>query len=84
MVTQVCNLGPQEVEVGGSGVQGQLQLHSEFEVSLAYLKTLSQKTKLRAVMYIFNLSTQEVQTGRGQPSLQSGTLSPTEQSRNPK
>lgn len=49
-MTQVCNLHTQEMEVEGSGVQDQLQLHSEFEVSLGYWKTLPQKTKLRGQM----------------------------------
>jgi hypothetical protein len=35
-----------EVETGGSRVQGQTRLHSQFEVSLGYIrKTLSQKAK---------------------------------------
>jgi hypothetical protein len=43
MVEHISNLGTQEVKAGGSGVQGQLQLHSKFEASL-YYETLSKQT----------------------------------------
>lgn len=38
MVGHVCNTSPQEVEAGGSGIQGYLQQHSKFETSLVYMR----------------------------------------------
>lgn len=34
-----------EEEAGGHGIQGHPQLHSEFEISLAYIKSCLNKTK---------------------------------------
>ena len=33
-----CNRSIRDVDIGGSGVQGHSQLHSEFKVSLGYMK----------------------------------------------
>lgn len=38
IVVQVCNSSTQELEAGGSEVQGCLQLHSPFKVSLDYMR----------------------------------------------
>lgn len=35
-VAQDCNLSTSEVEAGGSGAQGEPQLHNELETSLGY------------------------------------------------
>ena len=38
-VAQACDPHTQEVEAGGSGVQGHSQLHSEFQKSLGHMKS---------------------------------------------
>jgi hypothetical protein len=38
MVAQVCNPRNWEAEAGGSQVQGQPELHSEFQAKLDYIK----------------------------------------------
>ena len=45
LMIYTCNPRTQEVvEAGGSGVQDQLKLHSEFEASLDYLRTCFKTT----------------------------------------
>lgn len=44
--THACNPRMWEMETGGSGVQGQPQLHSEIEDSVSSMFLLFQKTKL--------------------------------------
>lgn len=39
MVVHACNLSTREVETGGSGVQGQLQLRRKFKASLGYVRS---------------------------------------------
>ena len=46
MVVHVCNPSTQEVEAGGSEVQGHLQMHRGFKPGLR--ETLSQKGKKQA------------------------------------
>lgn len=38
VVVHVYNTSSQEVEAGGSGIEGYLQLHSKFETSLVYMR----------------------------------------------
>jgi hypothetical protein len=46
-----CNLSTQEAEAGGSGVQGQPQLHSEFEDGLEYIRSYIQNEDNRIVSH---------------------------------
>lgn len=43
MAVHTCYPSTQEVEVGGSGVQGQPQLHSEFKAILGHMKSSQKK-----------------------------------------
>lgn len=51
MVVHTCHPSAQEVEVGGSGVQGHSQLHSEFKAILGHMKS-SQKNFFKLVFII--------------------------------
>jgi hypothetical protein len=44
MVVDTCNPSTQKAEAGESQVQGQLELHSEFEARLGYIATSCLKT----------------------------------------
>ena len=44
-VLHAYNLSTLQVEAGGSKIQGCSWLHREFEASLSYIQTLSQKEK---------------------------------------
>lgn len=50
MVVRACNLSTLEVEEGGSGVEGYLWLHSEFESNLGSMRSCHKQTIL-AITY---------------------------------
>lgn len=47
---QTCNPNIRKMEAGGSGLEGQLELHVEFQGSLQYIRLCLKLTKKRIIM----------------------------------